>query len=278
MQIERPPPERHTAPPPTARFTFSVSHTSIQTSPSADFQMPFLLSSISYRIASWLRRRRFPNPTIASQRLGRFGNVAGKIDAWEDGWLRGWIYDAGRPDHIITLDVFVDGNLALRTVADQYRDDLASLLQDNGIHGFEVFVPALLTPGLGQLEIMVRVADRARYAIGPIVGERSSPTKRPAPDGLIDGTLDDRLRHIFNHITGAHENALRRFDSVQISVDRIVTAIERKDASDHALPERTAISGVGQLADPLPDAVEQLLLERGIRDAIRKRLSESISQ
>lgn len=72
--------------------------------------------------------------------------LKGHLDRIEDGLVHGWALDSNNVSLTISVDVFVDGELMGRVVADQHRDDLVREY-GSGRHGFAWRVPDTLLDG-----------------------------------------------------------------------------------------------------------------------------------
>ncbi len=68
-------------------------------------------------------------------------NGEGHIDNAGCSTISGWAADRGRPNTAVSVDFYIDGTLAGTVPANQYRNDLAVALGDNGNHGFNWSVP-----------------------------------------------------------------------------------------------------------------------------------------
>lgn len=73
--------------------------------------------------------------------------------------VRGWAMDPAAPGRQIEVDIFVDGRLRLRALADAYRQDLGRAGVGDGRHGFFVPLPSELLDGRPR-RIDVRLANR----------------------------------------------------------------------------------------------------------------------
>ncbi len=74
-------------------------------------------------------------------------SVRGCIDAFEQGKLIGWVFDATLPDESLAIQIYTGDFLLAEGVADIQRDDLKEVGFGNGQHGFELElqVPFLLS-------------------------------------------------------------------------------------------------------------------------------------
>ena len=211
---------------------------------------------------------RFGDAHIAALGLGWRGSFAGRIDEVDRGRVRGWVFDAKRPNMPVSLDVLVNGELAMRVAAADFRSDLSGLLRDNGCHGFGFVIPTIGGSGQGD-RITITVSDRPETVVGAFV--RGLPAISPE--------LDDRLNHIFDHITAAHEAAIRQIEKTQARIDMLQAIGFGGSPTGSGMNTSllvqdlvSAIHGVGQFGDTLDDDVEVALFKTRLeRDVAGKR-------
>jgi pyruvate-formate lyase-activating enzyme len=67
--------------------------------------------------------------------------MQGFLDSAFRGHVKGWAWDAGRPDAALTIEVFLNGTLVGEVTADRFRADLKSEGIGTGQYGFELQVP-----------------------------------------------------------------------------------------------------------------------------------------
>ena len=79
-----------------------------------------------------------------AERAGIVGDEAalspfrGTLDIADNWGVGGWAQNLDSPEGAVCLDVFVDGVLAARTLANRYRDDLRAAGIGSGAHGFRL--------------------------------------------------------------------------------------------------------------------------------------------
>jgi hypothetical protein len=199
--------------------------------------------------------------------LRSLGRVAGVLDECGPTFVRGWIYDASRPNDTLTLDVVVDGRRVQQIAVDRDRPDIRALAKSHGRHGFEAEIACFAQPNVQRRSVELHLAGRPKYRLGPV----ELPANRDLSDFVtIDmRALNDRLSHIFNHVTAAHEHALRRFDELQVLMSRQVSvgttlagcqthvSSYRQEAGIPDGP--SGISGVGQFQAPRSEEAEVAL-------------------
>jgi hypothetical protein len=76
--------------------------------------------------------------------VGTKGRVYGYIDEYRDGVLTGWCRSPDS-DHVLGVDIIIDGARVARVYADIYRQDLHGLGFGTGRHGFRVMLPVVET-------------------------------------------------------------------------------------------------------------------------------------
>jgi hypothetical protein len=75
----------------------------------------------------------------------RIDTLRGFVDTTSANCISGWAQNTDHPEAPVCLDVFADGRLIGRVLANRYRDDLQRAGLGSGRHGFEFTPP----PGLG---------------------------------------------------------------------------------------------------------------------------------
>ncbi len=73
--------------------------------------------------------------------------VRSYLDPTADRFVRGWVWDVGRPFARLTVSIFVDDELHASVVAGLFRPDLASAGIGDGHHAFEVELPGSVFDG-----------------------------------------------------------------------------------------------------------------------------------
>jgi len=71
----------------------------------------------------------------------------GYYDGCAEGSIFGWTFDEGTPGEAIAVELIIDGHSISKTLADEFRQDLADLGFGAGYHGFHFSVPLHLRDG-----------------------------------------------------------------------------------------------------------------------------------
>lgn len=210
-----------------------------------------------------LARRAFgEHGEIAGHSLRFGGHVAGFIDRCEDGVVHGWIYDATRPTDLLDVELLVDGVVVGTGQASAHRQDLAQVLDDHGLHGFEIEARELRAPGRRPRSLIVRLKDKPRYRIGPLV-------LQPAGAPL---TVEESLHRILDDLAILRDHGLRRLDQLEGRLDELEAAAGGGSTAAsgplYGLPS-SSFSGVGRFSDVrLPDATEALIFRSRLEQEI----------
>jgi hypothetical protein len=237
-----------------------------------------MIGSVVHDLATAIALRKFKEPRIAAHVLRFGGTVAGKVDRCDSEGIWGWIYDVTRPDAVLDLEILIDGKTVYTTPANVRREDIGVLLKDHGIHGFQCSVLDFSVPSTRRRIVKVRLSDRPRYVVGTF-RIRSSDERLPSTG--ISQDLNNRLTHIFNHISATHEDSLRRFDKLDAAFEqhrsqRIAHLAGSVDSSidSRALYELpvSAIAGVGQFRTR-NSSIEEIALR--LEHAIMKARQDS---
>jgi hypothetical protein len=72
---------------------------------------------------------------------------AGSLDTASCNVISGWAADKSRLNQAINVSLYDGGNLVATVLANQSRPDVATLLGDNGLHGFSISTPSSLKDG-----------------------------------------------------------------------------------------------------------------------------------
>ena len=79
--------------------------------------------------------------------------MRGHIDLVGQTGLAGWAQNIDHPDAPVCLDIYLDGVLIGRTLANRYRADLEQAGLGSGRHSFEFTAPAGLHLAANALEV-----------------------------------------------------------------------------------------------------------------------------
>ncbi|WP_266366011.1 sialate O-acetylesterase [Tellurirhabdus rosea] len=149
-----------------------------------------------------------PTPTPVPAPTGDYQRPEGFLDIASCERVTGWAADRSRPNVSISVEVYVNGQLAGTVVADRPRADVGAYLNDNGLHGYEFVIPAPFRRNSNQT-IQVRYSGSSRELSnsGQTVGGCTAPatdspvTPSPAPtpaayqqpEGHLDHASCDRI-------------------------------------------------------------------------------------
>ncbi len=127
---------------------------------------------------------------------GPVADWRGNLERVEPGAVRGWAFDATRPDAAVRLEVLVDGACIGHVLANRARGDLLQAgTYGNGRHGFDFRLPAMLEPG--QHVAVRRAADGAAVPGSP---------RQVAAEGF-DAAARAGLAQRLRGVAGATRNA-----------------------------------------------------------------------
>ena len=96
--------------------------------------------------------------------------------------ITGYVWDQNKPNDALKVDVFIDGQIQVRLIAGDQRDDLRERGYGNGRHGFHATLPARIMDGHKHLITVVTV-DTSHECSGPrsVVCPKSEHPATPAP-------------------------------------------------------------------------------------------------
>jgi hypothetical protein len=114
---------------------------------------------------------------------------AGYIDVADCNSITGWAADRNRLNNSINVSLY-DGNTLLTTVtANQSRPDVGAYLKDNGLHGFNIPVPAVLKSGTHTISVRYE-SSSVNLGNSPRTYACVTPTPTPTPAPSYDGYHD----------------------------------------------------------------------------------------
>jgi membrane protein involved in D-alanine export len=99
--------------------------------------------------------------------------------------VSGYVWDQNRPNDPLKVDIYIDGSMQARVVADGVRDDLRERGYGNGRHGFHVDLPSRIMDDRKH-NIQVVTVDGARECTGPhfVICPRGEHPATPAPSPI----------------------------------------------------------------------------------------------
>jgi hypothetical protein len=113
-----------------------------------------------------------PTPTPAQP------SYVGYVDVADCNSITGWAADRNRLNNSITVSLY-DGNTLLATApANQSRPDVGTFLKDNGLHGFNIPVPAVLKSGTHTISVRF---ESSSVNLGNSPRTYSCTTSTPTP-------------------------------------------------------------------------------------------------
>lgn len=176
---------------------------------------------------------------------GRYGH----LDKVERGLIKGWAWNRLDPNHPVAVQVFSDGHLLVRVVANAYRHDLAAAGIGSGRHGFEVELPAELSPRSRHV-LHVHIENSHRELLGsPVAIE---------PANAFDGTLEKVVADAVGGLGAAPERS-RVLSFLLSEADRVRQQMADEEAGrgsrDRARRERRLQGPQAESAAPMRRAL-----------------------
>lgn len=183
----------------------------------------------------------------------------GQIDTVTPYRVLGWAQDPERPSEPVTLVVTNNGEILERTLADVFREDVRAAGFGTGAYGFDVWLPARLSPARRNVVRVFRESDGRELlysptileptdAFGPVLRARLSdllraPMEAPALNAAIDffaGVLDGLKQRAADELSQAEPRARAR-GAAASGID--IRSQPRALVIDDALPDPTRDAG-----------------------------------
>ena len=115
-----------------------------------------------------VRRRLAQRAGLAGVDAPRISELRGNVDHLGKASISGWAQNTDHPEAPVCLDIYADGKLIGRSLANRYRQDLAHAGLGSGCHGFEFVPPAGLSFAARSIEVR-RSLDGAKLGLAGIV-------------------------------------------------------------------------------------------------------------
>lgn len=204
--------------------------------------------------------------------------ILGAIEAYDNGRLRGWMFDPRSPGRAQALAVALDGVVVATMLAALPREDR----DFDGRSGCLGFDAAIDLGGAARRELRVFLRDQPYDGLNPIIldGDAGDPWGRDVLGRVahlvahLTATHEAstrRIQHVFDHVTATHEANDRRiqhvFDHVTATHERVLAQVRTGAAS--ARPTDSGFAGIGQYrAQEQLDYVERAIFEGRIKNAL----------
>ena len=85
--------------------------------------------------------------------------MIGNVDHWARDTILGWAADEAHPDEIVSVELWINGNIACLVPARLYREDLKQAGLGHGMHGFSVDPQPYLRDASNYLELRIAGTD-----------------------------------------------------------------------------------------------------------------------
>ena len=93
--------------------------------------------------------------------------------------IHGWAQNSDHPEAPVCVDVFDNGVVIARTLANRYRPDLKKAALGSGHHGFDVRIPAGLCPLSRHVIQVSRSSDGSLLGSARVVEPSASTNALP---------------------------------------------------------------------------------------------------
>lgn len=109
----------------------------------------------------------------------RLHMLRGRLEGVARGRLRGWAWDQARPEAAVALELWHEGAVRARLLADRYRPELAHGGIGGGAHGFELELAGLAPEG-AELELR-SAPEFGDWTLGRLLVPAALPPAGPPP-------------------------------------------------------------------------------------------------
>ncbi|TYC78085.1 hypothetical protein FMN63_04300 [Stappia sp. BW2] len=192
-----------------------------------------------------------PGPDAKPQQAGADGSeqtvtarLQGRVDAFENGRLHGWAWDASSPSDRMTIHVFHDGERVLSKVAETQRIDLKRNGIGDGSYAFDIELPQAVASAPAGLTVVAETPKgEAQLKLPrPSAEERAAEAAVAMPLAVVMEKLD-RL------IVAQRQSAIGQRDATAV-LRETVQRIDALASNEGELGEAMSIlkSGQGDLA------------------------------
>lgn len=180
----------------------------------------------------------------ADEDKGEVPKIQGRVDAFEDGRLLGWAWDAANPEDRMTIHVFHDGDRLMSKLADIKRIDLQRNGIGDGAFAFDLQLPQVAASAPEGLSV---IAESPRDGV-QIQLPRPSAEERAA-EAAIALPLSIVMKKLDRVIAIQGQSALGQRDATQL-LKETTSRIDTLASTEGELGEALAIlkSGQGDLA------------------------------
>ncbi|MEO1110717.1 MAG: hypothetical protein AAFY05_00235 [Pseudomonadota bacterium] len=175
---------------------------------------------------------------------GEVPKIQGRVDAFEDGRLLGWAWDAANPEDRMTIHVLHDGERMMSKLADTKRIDLQRNGIGDGAYAFDLQLPQAAASAPEGLSVIAESPrDGAQTKLPrPSAEERAAEAAIALPLSIVMKKLDRVIA-----IQG--QSALGQRDATKL-LKETTSRIDTLASTEGELGEALAIlkSGQGDLA------------------------------
>lgn len=113
-------------------------------------------------------------------------HFVGRVDSFDGGVIRGWVFEPAAPKRRIKVSVLIDGVQTAKEIADKQREDLTRCVIGDGAHAFQIDLSGLVPANRSYVvEVMV---DGANARVPGLSRKFGTP-----PNGKIDGIEESQM-------------------------------------------------------------------------------------
>ena len=176
------------------------------------------------------------SPSANTEAATRPSDIQGFIDAFEQHRVYGWAWDRAHPEARLRIEVRIDDAIAVETIANRARPDLATGGLGDGACAFEAAIDETREIAGNLTVVAVNPATGARHVLpGPAA---------PQPAGTGTAAEIARVEPMLELLQASQRRALAAMQAAERKFDDAATRLNR-------IPDLSRLNDLGQSLDQI---------------------------